>query len=91
MKDIKESLQSLERKIDFWQSKLNGSKDPVESAILADKISEAREKINKINSKQEYQKISTQIDAPALADRIDENSITIDRGQIMNSNEVFRF
>lgn len=67
-----ESEFELQKKISFWNNKLNNCKDPVECAILADKISEARNMIAKIRSKKLEQNITTQIDAPAMIDRIEQ-------------------
>ena len=88
MNNIKLESELL-RKISFWRNKLDSCKDPVESAILADKISETRKKLAEIRSEKSEKKISTQIDAPAMIDRVEQDEHGLNHSQIVNTDNSF--
>ena len=81
-------IEDLEKKIIFWKDKLKQTNNASNAAILSDKISSARKEIEKLSSGEREKKIVQQIDAPAMIDKI-SNPVTLERGQIMNSGEVY--
>lgn len=85
----KETIESLEKKIGFWEEKLNNSRDSVETAVLDSKISAARKEITKLKAKNNKSEIKDQIEVPSIADRSSDCNITLTRGQIMNSGNVY--
>ena len=85
---MKETIESLEKKIAFWSEKINQSNSPVDRAVLSDKISKARKEIIELKSSTK-QVTKQQIDAPVVADR-KPNTVTLERGQVMMcANDTF--
>ena len=84
-----ETIENLEKKIEFWTNKLNNSRDSVEIAELDSKISLARKEIVKLKVKNDKLEIKDQIEAPSVADRTSDYHVTLCRGQIMNSGNVY--
>lgn len=77
----KDKINDLKDKIYFWEKKAKMTRDSVTAAILADKIVEAKRQIRELESEKIEQKVSTQIDAPFIADRKPETAPT--RGQVI--------
>lgn len=84
-----ERINDLQNKINFWQRKLEQTKNSSEGALLLDKISNAKKEILELNNNKNEQKIKHHIDAPAMADSTPSNNLNLERGQIMNSGDVF--
>lgn len=84
-----ERINDLQIKINFWQRKLEQTKNSSEGALLLDKISNAKKEILELNNNKNEQKIKHHIDAPAMADSTPSNNLNLERGQIMNSGDVF--
>ena len=84
-----ERINDLQSKINFWQRKLKQTKNSSEGALLLDKISNAKKEILELNNNKNEQKIKHHIDAPAMADSTPSNNLNLERGQIMNSGDVF--
>lgn len=84
-----EIINDLKSKINFWQRKLEQTKNSSEGALLLDKISNAKKEILELNNNKNEQKIKHHIDAPAMADSTPSNNLNLERGQIMNSGDVF--
>lgn len=87
--DKEERINDLQSKINFWQRKLEQTKNSSEGALLLDKISNAKKEILELNNNKNEQKIKHHIDAPAMADSTPSNNLNLERGQIMNSGDVF--
>lgn len=87
--DKEERINDLQNKINFWQRKLEQTKNSSEGALLLDKISNAKKEILELNNNKNEQKIKHHIDAPAMADSTPSNNLNLERGQIMNSGDVF--
>lgn len=76
----------FEKKIENLQKLLEKSKNPVEKAIIADKIAKTRKEMVELNSVTEPKKVSSIIDAPVVADKpearnLGDNGI---RGVVLN-------
>ena len=87
--DKEERINDLQNKINFWQRKLEQTKNSSEGALLLDKINNAKKEILELNNNKNEQKIKHHIDAPAMADSTPSNNLNLERGQIMNSGDVF--
>jgi hypothetical protein len=80
-------IEDLEKKIKFWKERLNRTNNASNAAILSDKISSARKEIKKLSMQEQEKKITQHIDAPAMIDEI--NPVTLERGQVMGTGEVY--
>ena len=86
----RESIEKLEEQIKFWTNRLKVVHDAVERATLENKIQNAKKEIDRKKLNIEKPEVKTQIDAPALVDRVEgSSSIELSRGQIMNAGDVF--
>lgn len=80
------SVDTLNRKIAFLRSKLDTSRNPVERAVLEDKIAETRNMLNELCIKKDSKKeVHTHIDSHFIADKTSSNRMNVVHSK--NSND----
>lgn len=77
------SIEMLEKKITFWTSKLNSTRDCVEAAELSAKINETKKQIRQLKAGESKKSFSTPLDTPTIADKLENNQIL--RGSVFCS------
>lgn len=75
----------FEKRIENLQKLLEKSNNPVERAIIADKIAKIRKEISELKTITEPKKVSVIIDAPVVADKTEHSIEQQGRGIVINN------
>lgn len=75
----------FEKRIENLQKLLEKSNNPVEKAIIADKIAKIRKEISESKIITEPKKVSVIIDAPVVADKTEPRGEQQRRGIVINN------
>lgn len=83
------SDSNIELRIENLTRKLQLSANSVERAEIAEKIKNLREDLKRSKTPAVEPQVTTHIDAPVIADRGTASNLKLERGQIMNSGNLF--
>lgn len=84
----KKSIEDLEKHIEFLKKRISGTNSSVEKAVYESQIKDLRTEIESMRSSLGDKKVSTQIDAPSVSERTQNESIMLTRGQVMDSGNM---
>lgn len=91
MENKTETIESLEKKIHFWEEQLKKTRNYSDGCIFADKIKEARKQINDLKYPRKNElEVQDQIDAPMLVDKDEKPEIPQQRGQVIGTTNIFK-
>lgn len=72
-------IKKLKDNIENWKAAIKITRNPVQAALLNDKIMEARNRINELETLLPKKEVKDQIDAPVIADRVKKDNSSISR------------
>lgn len=91
MENKNETIESLKKKIHFWEEQLKKTRNYSDACIFADKIKEARKQINDLKYPRKNEpEVQDQIDAPMLVDKDEKPEIPQQRGQVIGATNIFK-